>query len=388
MSPSDPEHLLTVTAEESGQKLLQYLVRRLNLSQTLLHRWIRTGQIRCNGGRVKPFDRVAQGDVVRLPPFARAMAQSAQFERKTVLPAAQQQENKATEAPSAVAVPSAPFGESEESAKLAASAAALPRIRSGRFSPAHAATSALLPPPAIREQGEIWAFNKPAGLPVQPGTGHADSIATRLSLAYAHKSFVPTPAHRLDRETSGVLLVGASYRALRFLQEAFKAHSIVKEYLAWVEGRWAHASPRLLCHSMEKKHSGIFEKMHTGTGKDAACIVAPLCCQGQRSLLHIRLITGRTHQIRAQLSACGYPLLGDAKYGSRVTGSLYLHALRIILPAATEADRSAGLEDSVPQAEAGRTFLAAPPWEGDFAPQALPAPLTDAACQGMIADYR
>lgn len=368
MSPSDPEHLLTVTAEESGQKLLQYLVRRLSLSQTLLHRWIRTGQIRCNGCRVKPFDRVAQGDLVRLPPFAFKMAASAQFERKTVLPVPEQP-HAATNSAALAALP-------------------LPRIRSGRFSPAHAATSAMLPPPMVREQGEIWAFNKPAGMPVQPGTGHADSLATRLSLAYAQRAFMPTPAHRLDRETSGVLLVGASYRALRFLQEAFKAHNIVKEYLAWVEGRWLHTSPQLLSHTMEKKHSGIFEKMHTGTGKDAACIVAPLCCEAQRSLLHIRLITGRTHQIRAQLSACGHPLLGDAKYGSHVTGALYLHALRIILPALSAAEQGTGLEESVPQATAGRIFIAPPPWQGDFAPHALPAPLTDAACQGMIADYR
>ncbi|MGN0009043.1 MAG: RluA family pseudouridine synthase [Desulfovibrionaceae bacterium] len=341
MPSPEPEHTLVVSAAESGQKLLQYLVRRLGLSQSMLHRWIRTGQIRVNGGRGKPFLRIADGDQVRLPPFALKMAASTQ-----------------------AGAPAAPA----EGPRLPAF------LRRGRFGKRASLPADLSLPPLIARQGDIWAYDKPAGLPVQPGTGHADSMATRLAAAFSGAPFLPTPAHRLDMDTSGVLLVGASYGALRLLQDAFRSHGMVKEYLAWVEGRWEHEAPRLLCHQMAKKYSGYFERVETGAGRDACCIVSPLLRGERGSLLHVRLITGRTHQIRVQLSACGHPLMGDGKYGAASNQGFLLHACRLILPNALPDGGTA-------------TFETPPPWTGGRALGELPPSLTDASCQDMIAEF-
>ena len=313
MSGTDSTHILEVSTAEAGQKLLQFLLRRLSLPQPLLHRWIRTGQIRLNGGRAKPFGRVETGDSVRLPPFALRMDATAQAE-----------------------------GASSSSSSAASS------------------SQAMLPlPPLVHEEAELLIFHKPAGLPVHTGTGHEeDSLATRLARHYAHAPFMPTPAHRLDKDTSGLLLVAASYGTLRSLQDALRESALVKEYLAWVEGLWLRSGPALLEHRMEKKYTGSDARVHVGEGKEAASVAVCLRqdVARNRSLMHIRLLTGRTHQIRAQMAEEGHPLCGDAKYGGQAGQTLRLHALRLILPD-------------------GREFVALPKWSGADAMDAAPPPL-------------
>ena len=140
---------LQVTAAEAGQKLLQFLSRRFEEPQSVLHRWIRTGQVRINGGRAKPFDRVELNDEIRVPPFAGAGTKA---ER----------------------VPASSGGKEL--------------------------------PPIVAETADVIVFCKPSGLPVHPGTGHTDSLTTRLEAAFAGSPFIPAPVHRLDRDTSGLLL--------------------------------------------------------------------------------------------------------------------------------------------------------------------------------------
>ncbi|MFR7887637.1 MAG: pseudouridine synthase, partial [Bilophila wadsworthia] len=158
---------LQVTAAEAGQKLLQFLSRRFEEPQSVLHRWIRTGQVRINGGRAKPFDRVELNDEIRVPPFAGAGTKA---ER----------------------VPASSGGKEL--------------------------------PPIVAETADVIVFCKPSGLPVHPGTGHTDSLTTRLEAAFAGSPFIPAPVHRLDRDTSGLLLVGKTYAAVRRLSDALAAH--------------------------------------------------------------------------------------------------------------------------------------------------------------------
>lgn len=308
-----------VDEAESGQKVLQFLQRRLNLPPTLLHRWIRTGQVRLNGGRCKPFARVQAGDAVRLPPFALKMA----AQSKAAL----------TEGP----VPATAPSQSDEKA-------ALPL------------------PPVVGTAGSIWAMLKPAGLPTHPGTGHSDSLATRLAARYDQAAFKPTPAHRLDKDTSGILLVAASFEALRQLQEAMRQRAMIKEYVVWVHGSWPWAETRLLRHHLHKEAERGYEKMRAVNAgakeraREAVCLVRPLRVHERESLLLVRLVTGRTHQIRVQLASLGHPVLGDAKYGLRsrpAPKGMYLHALRVILPD-------------------GREFACLPDWAGEHALDALP----------------
>lgn len=277
-----------VTAAESGQKLLQFLQRRLDLPATLLHRWLRTGQIRLNGKRVKPFDRLAEGDIVRLPPFA---------------------------------------GQLAGNGKMACYAG--PQIE------------------VAGQIGDILAINKPAGLPTHGGTGHEESVASALFAQFRDLPFGPTPAHRLDRDTSGLLLCATSYEALTRLQKSFRQHEVRKEYLAWVEGRFE--GEQLLVSRLEKSGPPGAEAMRESPkGKPAFCVARALASHTDASLVHLRLFTGRTHQIRIQLSSIGHPVIGDVKYGAQKrSGGLFLHSYRIAIPS-------------------GESFVLPPPWSGGF----------------------
>jgi 23S rRNA pseudouridine955/2504/2580 synthase len=283
--------LLTVSAEEAGQKMAQFLVRRLGLPQSMLHRWMRTGQVRRNGSRVRAFDRIETGDRIRVPPFALRMAA----------------------APEPHAAPGRPL------------------------------------PDIVAELPGLLVLNKPAGLPVQPGSGHTDSVAGRLAAHFAHLPFKPTPAHRLDKDSSGLLLAATSYERLRALHEAFAQRTLKKTYLAWVEGTWLEDGPCALRDLLEKTGLPGREKVRSGQGREALCEVFCLYREEGRSLLRIALLTGRTHQIRAQLSARGHPLCGDVKYGARpCKGGLLLHAYSVALPD-------------------GESFVCPPPWTGEWA---------------------
>ena len=216
-------------------------------------------------------------------------------------------------------------------------------------------------PPLVGRSGDIWAFNKPSGLPTQPGTGHEDSVASRLAAFYAGQPYIPTPIHRLDKDTSGILLVAGSFAALSAMTSALRRHELHKEYLAWVAGSWPHGERRLT-HWLCKMNMGTGERMRVsdvpGEGMEASLSVLPLSCGPERSLLLIRLHTGRTHQIRAQLAHMGHPVLGDGKYGAP-GGSprLMLHALRVILPG-------------------GEVFACLPEWHEPFAVSDMP-PLSE-----------
>jgi len=267
---------LTVSPAEAGQKLVQYLGRVLgkDLPGSVLMRWIRTGQVRVDGKRAKPFDRLDAGQAVRLPPFA-------------------------------------------EIPDTAQSAGPLDLL--------------------VLARTDDWlVIAKPVGLPVHPGSGWTDSVQTRLAQAYAGSAFVPSIAHRLDRDTSGVLLVARTHRALTSAHALFKSGGAAKEYLCWVRGRWELSGlgqPVEMLDRLEKSGPEGREKMvraSGGQGKEARLRATPLVIQPEHTLVAVRLFTGRTHQIRAQLSLRGHAIVGDAKYGGGAPPML-LHAWRLAI---------------------------------------------------------
>ncbi len=331
MTKDKHKNHLIVQISEDGQKLLQFLVRRLSLPQPLLHRLVRTGQIRVNGGRIKPFVHIHHNDLVRLPPFLLEMSQSATHENENA--------------------------DTHKTWQVKKEATALEL------------------PPQVYADDNIIIFNKPKGLPVHAGTGHTDSLAARLSTHFSHLTFKPTPAHRLDKDTSGILCVALSYKALRTLQNAFENRTVHKEYLAWVHGIWQNSEAQILSHHIAKKYVGCDEKMRivhhnedTHGSKTALCSVRCLAHNDNHSsLMHIRLITGRTHQIRIQLAAMGHPVLGDGKYGTPSHNiSLCLHSLRISFPLS---------HDFAELNLAGKHFATLPlhmPWQDNLSVSTLP----------------
>lgn len=268
-----------VSQPEAGQKLLQFLERRLGaLPQSALLKWIRTGQVRIDGKRAKPFDRLAAGQSVRVPPYT------------------------TSKAPANISAPCAASETSETSLRI------------------------------VKETDDLLILAKPAGLAMHSGTGLTDSLVARLAALYPDAQFAPTAAHRLDKETSGLLLVAKSYERLRALHELFRERRAAKTYLAWVAGDWPEepdGQPTRLSDRLEKGEDVGFERVQTGSGKEALALALRLQRGPGASLLAVRLITGRTHQVRVQLASRGFPILGDAKYGGPPAQRLYLHAWRL-----------------------------------------------------------
>ncbi|WP_034624199.1 RluA family pseudouridine synthase [Maridesulfovibrio hydrothermalis] len=264
-----PAEFVTVTAAESGQKLVRFLERRVgsDVPRSAVMRWIRKGDVRVDKGRRKPFDIVKEGQMVRIPPH-----------------------------------------QTEATVK-----------------------TDLSPLEIIYEDDDYLAVNKPAGLPSQGGTGHNDSVADRLLSMYAAAPFKPAPAHRLDRDTSGVLLAGKSYQGQKNLSDMFAGGQGGKYYLTIVRSEWTGDRWEDLYDFMEKSAVKGHEKMIVGTGRKAHSSVFPLQITKERSLLLVKLHTGRTHQIRVQLSSRGAPISGDSKYGGG-KGKMKLHCWRIETP--------------------------------------------------------
>jgi len=233
-----------------------------------------------------------------------------------------------------------------------------------------------LPLSILYEDGGLVAVAKPAGLCAHAGTRHPDSVADRLKALYAGASFLPVLAHRLDKDTSGILLAAKSYTELRRVGDLFASGGVSKTYLAWVNGNWPGRATELLEDTLERLELAAGDVAGRkkivraeaasapggqggGAGKLARCEVTPLLRKRAATLLQVRLLTGRTHQIRVQLSLRGHPVISDAVYGRKVRGlTMLLHALCLRLPE--------------------RALFLAPAWSGPFAlPEALLARLRE-----------
>ena len=267
--------------EENGRKLVSFLETRLgSLPTGLFMRLVRTGQVRVDGRRCKPFDRVLAGQVVRVPPVT--------VQRR------------------------------QEGAHL---------------------LSGL---DVVFENEEMLVIDKPAGLPVHGGTGWTDSVHDRLKERFAGQVFVPVPVHRLDRDTSGILLCAKIHDFLRAMHASWPL--VTKAYLCWVEGKWSGTGWRTIVSDLAKAETGAGEQVVSGQGKRAVSHVHPLSGTGQRSLLLVVLGTGRTHQIRVHLADSGHPIVGDPRYGQG--GGLLLHAAAL--------------------SWSGHCFFVPPPWREEF----------------------
>lgn len=273
--------LVRVHNREAGEKLLRFLERRLLDAPpaSVLHRWIRTGQVRINGGRAKPFTLLREDDEIRLPPFAAPRP-----------------------------LEDGPVGPPDLGPDL----------------------------PVVFLADDLLVLAKPGGLAVQPGTGLNDSVADRLRAAYAGAAFIPAPAHRLDAPTSGLLLVPLTQRSRTELHAAFAAGTIHKEYLAWAAGNPTDDGPFEMRDTLTKQIDGHgFERVASSPeGKEARATVSVVARvpAPPAALLRILLHTGRTHQIRAQLAGRALPLFGDRKYGGPPYSTLLLHCFRLTLP--------------------------------------------------------
>jgi len=279
---------LIVDAGEDGVRLDRWFKRRWpHLSHVQVQKLARSGQIRVDGARAKPEDRLAAGSQIRVPPLPDAPDPG---EKKTLSP------RDATYARSLV----------------------------------------------LYEDDEVLALNKPAGLAVQGGTKTTQHV-DRLLSAWGEGLTRPRLVHRLDRDTSGVLLLGKTPGAAAKLSGAFAKRRAEKTYWAIVVGN-PKPSQGFIDMPLAKRGVGDRELVVPVDPKDpraepAETEYVTLSRAAHRvAWMALRPHTGRTHQLRAHMLAIGHPILGDPKYGDEASASLsngiklQLHARRIEIP--------------------------------------------------------
>lgn len=202
----------------------------------------------------------------------------------------------------------------------------------------------------LHQDEHVLAVDKPAGLPAHPGTGISGPTLVEEARAFLKvprdlppTEFRPSPAHRLDRETSGVVLVARNRRAMARLTETFTSgEGVRKTYLCVAKGKMPRPEGVIDLPLSEHEQTAASRRRRGVNLQEAVTRYRVLGAIKEASLLEVRIETGRTHQIRRHLQAVGHPLAGDRRYGdfpfnrlARVRwglGRMFLHAWKLELP--------------------------------------------------------
>lgn len=281
-----------VTSEDEGIRLDRWFKRHFSHYSFMdVSRMARTGQIRIDGKRVEASDRLNEGQEIRFP------------ELKTAI-----------------------------SAKPASNSVNNEKYRKKEY---QSIIDELISS-IIFMNNHVLVLNKPSGLAVQGGIGIDISIDDAMEDLKFDAKERPRLVHRIDKETSGILILARDIKTTRALAEAFSYREMSKKYLAIVKGNLPKKKG-VINLPLKKINSGAnFESMQPDdSGREAITHYEILKSNGDYSLILLEPITGRKHQIRAHLAALGCSVIGDRKYGGELTrgkikfNNLYLHAYTV-----------------------------------------------------------
>ena len=290
-APSDNVRTFTVGEDDNGIRLDRWFKRHLpDISFNLVSRWARTGQLRVDGKRAAPGDRLETGQVLRVPPAEAAPAEGPGGKPKRIVE---------------------PL--TEEEAEFVQE--------------------------MVLAKGRDWfMLNKPPGLATQGGTKTVQHLDRLLDGLADENGQRPKLVHRLDKDTSGVLLVARSARAAAHFTKSFAGRTARKVYWAIITGV-PSAEEGLIDAPLAKQPGTGGEKMHVDeeNGLPARTRYRLIDRAGNRAAwVELQPLTGRTHQLRAHMAAIGHPIVGDAKYGGAeafltggISRKLHLHARRL-----------------------------------------------------------
>lgn len=278
-----------VQHDDDGVRLDRWFKRHLpQIGFAMISRWARTGQIRIDGKRADPADRLSAGQVVRVPPGGDAPAKGGAKPRREL--------------------------SDEEIAKAEAM--------------------------VITQDRAAIVLNKPPGLATQGGSGMKEHVDGLLD-AFAHDGPRPRLVHRLDKDTSGVLLIARTPGSAAFFSKRFSGRTARKIYWAIITGV-PDVADGLIDLPLAKQPGTGGEKMmvdKSGEGQPARTRYRVLDRAGNRACwVELQPLTGRTHQLRVHMAAIGHPIVGDGKYGGpdaflsgSISRKMHLHARRLII---------------------------------------------------------
>lgn len=272
--------IIDVAAADEGQRIDNYLLTQLKgVPKSRIYRILRTGEVRVNSGRIKPTYRIKAGDAIRIPPIRVS----------------------GDEAPA----------------------------RPGDRMLARVAASILY------EDKGLLVVNKPPGLAVHGGSGLSYGLIEALRALRPEAPFLEL-GHRLDRDTSGCLVIAKKRSVLRTFHELLREGGSDKRYLALLKGCWRGGERRVEAPLLKNvTQSGERMVKVAPEGKPALTIFRPLTVYKGATLVEAELITGRTHQVRVHAAHIGHPIAGDDKYGDEAFNKrmaelglkrLFLHA--------------------------------------------------------------
>ena len=278
---------VTVDEENDGRRIDNFLHSEMpDVPRDRLHRLIRRGEVRVNGSRARPGRRLRTGEAVRIPPVD-------SFRKRR-------------------------NGEGAPPGQVRRIGAAI-----------------------LYEDDRVLVLNKPSGCAVHGGSGVSFGVIELLRAARPSARYLEL-VHRLDRDTSGCLVVAKRRSTLRVLHEALRRRTLDKRYVALLGGTWQGGRRRRVDLPLERDHLSGGERLVrvSDAGRDSVTEVAAIAAGDGVTLVEALPHTGRTHQIRVHCAALGHPVAGDGKYGDRALNvqlrslglrRLFLHAASIRL---------------------------------------------------------
>ena len=246
----------------AGQRIDNFLLAHFTkVPKSRIYRALRSGEVRVNKGRVKPIYRVKLGDMVRLPPIS--------------------------------------SGHNNNKAQTSVPLDFIERLEKQ----------------ILFEDEHLLVINKPAGIAVHSGTGEHWGVIEVFRASREHQPFLEL-AHRIDKETSGCLVLAKTRRALLDVQNGLQAKDSEKEYVFLAKGKWKVKKHRVN-HALEKQtNNSVGSKMIAAElGKQALTVFTTKESLGEHSLMIASILTGRTHQIRVHAQIEDHPVAGDKRYG-------------------------------------------------------------------------